>query len=310
MGSAVAIRPESHVFEETRAGIEYTSEVPLDLDSSNRTTLLTVTSKIGELLTEAELSQGQPYQVTNEDINRLGKRSLSRGLYLYPKDPRLSGARELVSVKAQDSYEIAEDAGLTLPFQSHFDDQPSVVFPASEFPKVGLAPAGIVRRAQANTQNKNAHLNRDETRKIVDKSARGVLRTYIEGMDALESKYIRDYDIARSLFKQTRNTKTPQNQYRTDNLVQNIVRIDGVFRQMIEAASINNKWSNQDVIGANHALNKMLYTNNSLIDNRLGWRVMLEAGAKYVNARRFKLLQARSNCVNHLTLHAKAPSAE
>lgn len=323
MGFALEVRQEPHLFpdislfDENRADMEYVSEVPSGIDSNKRTTLATASRQIGVLLgkqiqSEAEMQDAEPYVATNDDMQRIGKISLERGLYLYWDDPRRKGARELVEVKSEEGFHEVLQSGLKLPFEEvHFKYQPSVVFPASEFTKVSLNPERLVRSAQAKAQNKNeGNVNRDENRKNADKSARGILRTYIESIDALEAKYSRDFETYGRLFRLTEPSKTPRNQYRSINLVRHMAHADGLFRQMIEVAGINNKWTHQQVVGANHALNEVLYFDGTGLGNDLGWRTMLKQGGMYINARRFKLMQARANCENHLTLHAKDPNEE
>ncbi|MCA9334328.1 hypothetical protein KC963_04730 [Candidatus Saccharibacteria bacterium] len=301
----------------------YTIDDLSELDLERRTTLPTVSRQIGQVLSRHLIESSttdNALTISKEDRERVQEESLQSGLYIYEDDPRYVDASELVTVRSRRGVAIARGMRLTLPFEADFASQPAVVFPSDEYSKVARSPYDLVKATMANTRNAKQkanlelpeaeRLSGEEIEKEVKASARAVLRTYIESTEDLESEYLADGSTLSRINRQTQGiapgeTKTPQNQYKGINLVKEIRRAEEMFRETIEVAAINNNWGNKQVAGAHNALTKGLYRGISPRENVLVWRSMTSVQEDYINSRRFKLLQARARCEDHLRKHAK-----
>lgn len=311
----------------------YTTEELEQLTLDRRATLLRFSHEIGTLLGPRLLGhfEGDEERVTvsKADRERISEESIEGGLFIDEHDSRYKAAEEednsdsasgLVIVRSAKGVLEAQRLGLKVPCKLQVAGQPGVVFPPDEYPKVARSPKDLAstsmtaQRARLWEQNAalppKQRMKRKEINEAVKAKARAVLRGYVDRTVTLEHEYEHGYDLIKRLRRQTRGleegeTTTPQNQYKARNLAKDLKSADEMFRDTIEIAAIYSNWSDKQVQGAHRALTKALYRGISPRDNGIAWRYMTELQGKYINMRRFKLLQARARCEEEIAKHPK-----
>lgn len=308
-----------------------------ELELERRVTLLRFSHQIGELLGTRLLGHfepsGEPVSVSKRELKRIEDESIEAGLYISQQDSRYIESDDadqdftsgLVTVRAGKGVAAARQLGLKLPFDLKLYGQPGVVFPPDEYPAIARSVKDLAKTSmtaqRAHLWKQNAELPKEErlTRKQINEGvkakARAVLRGFVDRTKKLETEYIVDHDLLVKLRRQTRGlesgeTKTPQNQYKAKNLAKELKLADEMFRETLEVAAIYNNWGDKQVQGAHRALTKVLYRGISPRENGIAWRRMTELQGQYINARRFKLLQARARCEQEIARHPRAPDAE
>lgn len=313
----------------------FTQEELESLELDRRVTLLSFSHQIGELLGTRLLGYFEADKrrigLSEDDLKRIQEESIEAGLYIGSDDPRYVDREEqpeeeygaesgLVTIRSPQGVLRAQELNLKLPDAFKHGAQPGVVFPPNEYPKVARSPKDLAKAAmvaqRAKLWEENAALlpeeqmSRSEINEKVKAKARAVLRGFIDSGVKLELEYDDDHEVLLRLRRQTRGlgegeTRTPQNHYKARNLARDLRTADEMFRETLEVAAIYNNWGEKQVQGAHKALTKILYRGISPAANGLAWRGMTELQGGYINARRFKLIQARVRYEQEIARHPK-----
>lgn len=301
----------AELLDRTRGLIPYSLEDLPDLDPECRIALWGLTRAYGERfgpLPNAGSGEDALLSVSPEDRRLATPKSIKKGLYIDPADPRYKDALSLVKIKYSPGVRMAEEIGLRLPFRVNYtrrDIHSGVVFPPEEFDTVAHGPSALVAFTRTRTQRaQQSNPDRVDARQAVDRSGGHVMESYIARMDTLEKKYHEDRQLMIMLYRQASGAARYAH-YKTKNLDRAMKLGQEMFHETIEIASFNN-WSKLAVNGIHRSVTSSLIRRGTSEDVRLAWRRLTTLQGLYINARHFKLIQARALCQSYLSRYQQA----
>jgi hypothetical protein len=292
--------PTRSALDETR-GILCYSAADLGIDPDERLALATLSLRLGHLLGPQFFTNSPTndpvINVTAEDIDRISAESLSHGLYIFSDDPRYKDGEQLLKTTSQTTVSNARGSKLKLPFEPTYQHQPAVVFGSQDYLKLGLYPSALATRIQSRTQDSNrGRVNVSEVTRRKKSSVSQAMASYAVQATVLKDRYIEEGKLVRRLFRQVRQPEyrghTPQNQYKVRNLDRDCRQFGWLFRDMVETAAINNRWTTHDIHAAHKASVAERYRADQPEEINAGWRRQLGVYGLYNNARLFKLMQS------------------
>ncbi|MDB5164526.1 MAG: hypothetical protein JWL89_152 [Candidatus Saccharibacteria bacterium] len=302
----------------TRGVLDWYSPEDADItNSGERLRLSEFALKLGSLaLPDSESSQRQFLDVGQTDVERATDTAwIERSLYIWWNDPRYNNGEQIVKTEFRAGVEYARAQGICVPFDLKYNekrreyDQPGVVFPMDEYNLIARNPGGLINHIKNHTRRAHAdtpvdhpdYIDRNEVNRRVKSSGAKVARSYVEKVKGLDDKYVTDRELLLRLRRQTKQwdlkSGMPVDLYKVKDLDKARKRAEEMFSQTAETVAINAGLTDKEVSAMHRARAKELFgKKGSTKDTDAAWQRQLLIQGRYINARRFKLLQSIFAC--------------